>query len=180
MEHFIAEIDGDYYLLEKEFYEGFMEEMKSAKSGDVIISLAEKYKNFKVNIGDSFIINKKLMKHITSRINNDIYLIPENVYDQFLSDKENRHMEVWELREKYKIFKLEENHIVEMEPIPIIVSVWPEKPSKENFSDIEITKVKVGGEDLVELKISMKDGTLTKAVIHPLTLTRLTNELKKI
>jgi hypothetical protein len=180
MEHFIAEIDGDYYLLEKEFYEGFMKEMKSAKSGDVIISLAEKYKNFKVNIGDSFIINKKLMKHITSRINNDIYLIPENVYDQFLSDKDNQHMEVWELREKYKIFKLKENDIVEMEPIPRIISVSAEKPSKENFRDIELTKVKVGGEDLVELKISMKDGTLTKAVIHPLTLTRLTNELKKI
>ena len=180
MEHFIAEIDGDYYLLEKEFYEGFMKEMKSAKSGDVIISLAEKYKNFKVNIGDSFNINKKLMKHITSRINNDIYLIPENVYDQFLSDKENRHMEVWELREKYKIFKLEENHIVEMEPIPLIVSVWAEKPSKENFRDIEVTKVTVDGEDLVELKISIEDGTLTRAVIHPLTLTRLTNELKKI
>jgi hypothetical protein len=180
MGHFIAEIDGDYYLLEKELYDGFIKEMKAAKSGDVIISLAKKYKNFKVNIGDFFNINKKLMKHITSRINNDIYLIPENVYDQFVSDKDNRHIEVWELREKYKIFKLKENDIVEMEPIPLIVSVWAEKPSKENFRDIEVTKVTVDGEDLVELKISIEDGTLTRAVIHPLTLTRLMNEIKKL
>lgn len=180
MEHFITEINGDYYLLEKQFYEGFMEEMKAAKSGDVIVTFAEKYKNFKVNIGDSFNINKKLMKHITSRINNDLYLIPENLYEQFSSDKDNRHMEMWELRQKYKIFKLEENHIVEMEPLRLIVSVWPEKPSKENFTEIELTKVNVEGEDLVELKITMKDGLLTKTVIHPLTFTRLINELQKI